>query len=79
MALPSKNKNGVYQTRVVVPKPLRDIIRRTELKQSLNTKSETEALTRHVGVHAKFRDIIDRARLSLKTNELLNESVVDEK
>ena len=78
MALPSKNKNGVYQTRIVVPKPLQSIVGLSELKKSLGTKDEAEALARHIDVHARFKNIIAKARLSLKTNELLNESVLTE-
>lgn len=78
MALPSKNKNGVYQTRIVVPESLRDIVGVRELKQSLETRNEAEALALHIPVEAKFRQVIAKARLSLKTNERLTDEIMSD-
>ena len=43
MAKPSKDRHGTYKIRKVVPVHLRYIVKKTELKRSLFTKSPNEA------------------------------------
>ncbi|WP_157755408.1 site-specific integrase [Marinobacter salinus] len=62
MASPSKNRHGVYICRVAVPKELRPIVKRSELKESLKTKDPHEARLRFPAVYSKFRTLIDNAK-----------------
>ncbi|MFA0358349.1 DUF6538 domain-containing protein [Vibrio breoganii] len=76
MASPTRNKNGVFTTRVVVPKELRSIIGKTELKRSLNTKEERDARLRHPVVLAEFQAEVERARRQLESNNELTDTLI---
>lgn len=77
MASPIKNKNGVWTTRVVVPKELRPIIGKSELKRSLGTKEERDARISHPAVLAEFQAEIERARRKLESNDRLTNAVIE--
>ena len=77
MALPVRNKNGMWSTRVVIPKELRPIIGRTELKRSLGTKEEREAKLLHPTVLAEFQAEIEKARRKLESDARLTDGVIE--
>ncbi len=77
MASPIKNKNGVWTTRLVVPKDLRPIVGKSELKRSLGTKEEREARLSHPTVLAEFQAEIERARRKAESDLRLTDSVID--
>lgn len=77
MASPIKNKNGVWTTRLVVPKELRPIVGKSELKRSLGTKEEREARLSHPSVLAEFQAEIERARRKLESNNRLTDGVIE--
>ncbi len=77
MALPVRNKNGMWSTRVVIPKELRPIIGRTELKRSLGTKEEREAKLLHPTVLAEFQAEIEKARRKLESDTRLTDGVIE--
>ncbi len=77
MVSPIKNKNGVWTTRLTVPKELRSIVGKRELKRSLGTKVEREARLRHPAVLAEFQAVIERARRKLESNDRLTNAVIE--
>lgn len=63
MSRPFKHpKTGVYWFRRVVPAPLRELIGRTEFKETLGTKDPAEARRRYPVIAAKYDAIIEQAR-----------------
>lgn len=62
MTRPTKGPDGVFRIRMGVPKDLRAIIGKVELKESLRTKDAGEAKRAGPGVTARFEAIIANAR-----------------
>lgn len=68
MATPFKHKKtGVYYCRVSVPKELRNIVGKTELKRSLHTKDLNQAKRLFPAVYSEFNCALETAKRKLET------------
>lgn len=76
MSSPSKNKHGVWCTRLVVPVELRALVGKRELKRTLRTKDEREAKLKHPLVLAEFQTQLEQARRRLEKNSQLTDAAI---
>lgn len=77
MAQPYKHpKTGVYQVRRAVPKALREIIGKREIKRSLGTKSLAEARKLYPTIYAGIDAEFEKARLVVQQRQQYEEKAL---
>ena len=64
-----KDRHGTFYVRMVVPQSLRPVLRKGELKRSLQTKDWREANTRAPDVLKEFQELLVAARMDASVSE----------
>lgn len=74
MAKPWKHpKTGVYYCRLSIPDDIRSQLNKSEIKESLGTKSLTEAKRLFLPKYAQYQQLFDELKLKRKREEALQE------